>query len=251
MPNPTNGVRSGTLKRSDQKRDKDLSSPNSRDLSRRDTKEPENPIALLAHSSGAIQRLADVAQYFRSFTHDVKVVEEDYGDEIDNVTEIRRLKETVEVLTHSKSEEMERLRHQNEELLAEKRSYQEDKKQGLEMKEKLETHYALLDATRQEESKKKLQDEKIKLHKQVNTKKAEFEEEVKQKFREVEEKHVQLSATNAELKQRSLEAEEKLEKKKKIHTLTKNSLIDTNKNLSEQLTQVKAEFPIEGKPVEY
>ena len=115
MPKHTNGVRGGSSKRrdvtSDHKKDQELGSLNSLDFSHGNTEGPETPAVVLASSNGALQRLADITQYFESsFTHDINVVEGAYGTGIDRENEIQRLSQTLETLTYVKSEEMENLR---------------------------------------------------------------------------------------------------------------------------------------------
>ena len=251
MPNTPNGVRGGSSRRSDPKKDQGPGSPNSHDLSRRDTEESQRSMAVLASSGGALQRLADIAQYFVSLTPDIQVVEDAYGAEIDKENELRKLNKTVASLTYVKSEEMQNLQHENKELLAEREACLQEKENFREIREKLEAQHAVAEASRQEENKQRLQEEKSKLHKQFKTKKAEFEDGINKKLQEVKDKHEQLSALNVDLKQRCLEAEEKLERKKTRHARTEKGLEDENKKLTEELKQLQAQFPIERQPMEH
>ena len=249
MPNTPNGVRRGSSRHSDHKKDQEPGSPNSHDLSRRNTEESQR---LLASSGGALQRLADIAQYFESsFTHDMQVVEGTYGAEIKKENEIRKLNETVASLTYLKSEEMKYLQHENKELLAEREACLQEKENCQAIRVDLEARHAIAEANRQEESDKRLQEEENKLHKQFKTKKAEFEEGIKKKLQEVKDKHEQLSALNVDLKQRCTEAEEKLERKKTRHARAEKGLEDENKKLTEELKQLQAQFPVERQPMEH
>lgn len=251
MPNTPNGVRRGSSRRSDHKRDQEPGSPNSNDLSHRNTEESQKSIAVLASSSEALQRLANLAQYFVSLTHDMQVVEDDYRAEIEKENEIRRLSDTVASLTFVKSEEMETLQHENKELLAEQEACRQEKEKCQETRKNLEAQNVKAEASRQEEYNQKLQEENAKLHKQFKKMKAELEEGVNKKIQEVKDKHAKLSATNVDLKQRCLEAEDKLERKKTRHARVEKGLEDENKKLTEELRQLQAQFPVERQLMEH
>ncbi len=253
MPTYTNGVRGGSSKSSDQKKDQELGSPNNLDLVRRNAQEPRNPLAVLAASGGPLQRIAEIVQFVSSpsLIQDINVIEDAYGTEIDREKRIRTLNEKLEILTHHKSEEVENLRDENKKLLAEREACQQERKESQEIEEKLKAQYAKADATRQEESKKILQEEKAKLYKQVKTKKAEFEEGMKQENRELKDDHSKLSATNGELQQRCLAAEEKLAQKKQRHARAEKGLEEENKKLAAELKHLQDQFPVMGQPIEY
>ena len=251
MPNTPNGVRRGSSRRSDHKRDQEPGSPNSNDLSRRNTEESQKSIAVLASSGEALQRLANIAQYFLSLTHDMQVVEDDYGAEIDKENKIRKLSDTVASLTLFKSEEMETLQHKNKELLAEREACRQEKEKCQETRKNLEAQNTIAEASRQEEYNERLQEENTKLLKQFKKMKAELEEGINKKLQEVKDKNAKLSATNVDLKQRCLEAEEKLEKKKTRHARMERGLEDENKKLTEKLRQLQAQFPVERQPMEH
>ena len=170
MPDLQNGVRGGSSKRSDRKNRREPASIDGHDASSRTIEETESPIDDLIYSSGALQRLADVAKYFvSSFTTDLRVVEDALRPEIETDKTIRSLNETLATLTHVKSEEMEELRLENQKLLAEQEACQQEQKRCLEIQEKLRSQHALTEAERQEESKQTLQEEKAKLHKMFKT----------------------------------------------------------------------------------
>ena len=251
MPNTPNGVRRGSSRRSDHKRDQEPGSPNSNDLSRRNTEESQKSIAVLASSSEALQRLANIAQYFVSLTHDMQVVEDDYGAEIEKENELRRLSDTVASLTLVKSEEMQILQQENKELLAEREACRQEKENCQEIQKSLEAQNAIAEASRQEESNQRLQEEKTKLQKQFKKMKAELEEGINKKLQELKDKTAKLSATTVDLKQRCLEAEEKLERKKTRHARVEKGLEDENKTLTEELRQLQAQFPVDRQPMEH
>ena len=199
----------------------------------------------------ALQRLADIAQYFVSFTNDINVVEGAYGTEIDRENEIQRLSQALEELTYVKSEKMENLQRENEQLKAGQEACDQERERCHTMQSDLEARYEEAEADRLEEYKRKLQDEKAKLQKHMNVRKAEIEAGSKERVRELEGQKEQLSAINEKLKQRLSAAEEKLETKKIRHARVEKSLEEENKKLTVELKQVKSEFPVEGQPVEY
>ena len=251
MPNPTNGVRGGSSKRSDQKKNPEPSSFDSQSSSHRTIEEPRNPIDVLAHSSEALQRLAHIAQFFASWTPDMQMVEDDYGAGIAKENTIRSLTETVESLTHAKREEKEKLQQEKIRVIAEREKYQEETKKALDIQKQVEDQHALAETRRKKESEQKLQDEKDKADKALKAKKAELEGGYSKKLRDLDEKCVKLSAANAELEERRLEAEQTLETKKKRHAWTKKALEDENEKLNEALEQWQAQFPVEGRPIKY
>ena len=253
MPNPpTNGVRGGPSKRSDQKKNPEPSSFDSQGSSRRNIEESQSAIDVLAHSSEALQSLADVAHFFGSSStkRAMRIVEADYGAEIAKETMIGKLTDTVETMAHAKSEETEKLRQDNKRLLAEQEDCRQEKKKSLEMQKKLEDQYTLEEASRKKEMQQKVQEEKAKVDKLLKTKKAEIEEEYKKKSRELDERLGNLSAANMELKQRCIEVEEKLETKKKKHDRLEKSLEDENKKLTEELKELQARFPVEEQAID-
>lgn len=250
MPNTPNGVRGGQPKR-DQKKNQETGSLNGHDLNRRNTEEPPNPIAVIASSSGPLQRLAEIAKYFSSFTYDMQVVEDVYGPEIEKETTIRKLTETVELLTHFKSEELEKLRHENQELLAGRETCQQEKKKCQEITEKLEAENAIAEAGRQKESDRKVQEEITQLEKAFKTRKTDYEDGTNKKIRKVEDNLAKVSSIHTELNKRYKEVEEKLKKEKKQWARLEKSLEGDIEQLTEELKQMKAHFPVDGQPVEY
>ena len=248
MPNSTNGVRNRVTKRSEQRRDQDLESPTRPDISRRENEEPD---VVLGHSSTSLQRLASVARFFESYTRDIQVVEHAYEVEMERENKIRTLHETVQTLTHSKSEEVEKLRQENQKLLAEQAACQKVEKESREIIEKLEIQSAKADAERQEKSKQKLQEKMVELDKAFKIEKAKIEKEAKQKAEESKKTKAKLSEKNVELENRCSEAEKKLEMKKKGHKLALRGLENMNEKLTQDLEDIKSDFPIEGKSIEY
>ena len=252
MSNPPNGAHVAPSKRSDRKKNPEPSSVNSHDSSRRSIEEPQNSIGRLAYSSGAIRRLAGITQFFESdFTYDMQIVEETFGAEIERENKIRTLNETIDILTHRKTEETENLRHQNQELLAKQDACQQEQKKCQGIREKLEAKNVKAEAIRQKDSDQKLKEEKDKLHKQFKAMETQCEEKNNKKVRESDEKHVKLSATNAMLERRCSEAEDKLKKETKRFVRLEESQENENRELKEELKQLRAQFPVEGQPVEY
>lgn len=251
MPNPTNGVRGGSSKRSDHKKNQEPGSFDSQSSSRRNIEEPRSPIDVLAHSSEALQRLASLALYFGSFTHDMQTAEDDYGAEIAKENTIRELKETVESLARVKSEKTEKLQQDYERLLNEQEEFQQKKKEYLEIQEKLAAQNAAAEVNRRKESEQNLLEEKTKFEKTMKAKKAELEEEYSRKLRDLNEKCVKLSAANAKLEQRCSEAKQTMRIMEKRHTRDQETLENKNEKLDEALKQWQAQFPVEGKPIEF
>jgi len=256
MPKRSNGFNGVPSKRreaaSDQNTDKESRSNNSRDYSYVNDDELPNPIAILATTSGALQRLANIAQYFESsFNHDVNAVEGAYREEMDREHEIRRLTESLETLTYVKSEEMENLRYENEKLRAEQEDCREERKRYLTMQAELEVQNAAAEIGREELYKRKLQEEKEKSQKQMKVKRAEIEAGNKKKVQELEEHKEELAATNEDLKMLLSAAKGKLETKKTRHARERKTLEGENEKMYLELKQVKSEFPVEVQPVQY
>jgi len=256
MPKRSNGFNGVPSKRreaaSDQNTDKESRSNNSRDYSYVNDDELPNPIAILATTSGALQRLANIAQYFESsFNHDVNAVEGAYREEMDREHEIRRLTESLETLTYVKSEEMENLRYENEKLGAEQEDCTEERKRYHTMQAELEVQNAAAEIGREELYKRKLQEEKEKSQKQMKVKRAEIEAGNKKKVQELEEHKEELAATNEDLKMLLSAAKGKLETKKTRHARERKTLEGENEKMYLELKQVKSEFPVEVQPVQY
>lgn len=250
MPNTPNGVRGGQPKR-DQKKNQETGSVNGHDPNHRNTEEPPNPVAVIASSDRALQRLADVAKYFKSFTYDMQVVEDVHGPEIEKENMIRKLTETVELLTHFKSEESEKLRRENQELLAGREACQQETKKCQEIRGKLEAENTIAEAARQKESDKKVQEETAQLEKALKSRQTKHEDEFSKKIRKVESDLAKVSSMNTELKKSYKEVDEKLKKEKKQYARLEKSLEGENEQLTEEVKQLKAQFPVEGQPVEY
>ncbi len=256
MPKRSNGFNGVPSKRreaaSDQNTEKESRSNNSHDYSYVNDDELPNPTAIIATTSGALQRLANIAQYFESsFNHDVNVVEVAYREEMDREHEIRRLTESLETLTYVKSEEMENLRYENEKLRAEQEDCREERKRYLTMQAELEVQNAAAEIGREELYKRKLQEEKEKSQKQMKVKRAEIEAGNKKKVQELEEHKEELAATNEDLKMLLSAAKGKLETKKTRHARERKTLEGENEKMYLELKQVKSEFPVEVQPVQY
>lgn len=250
MPKRTKGVRDGSIKHrdmsSDEARDQELRRPNSPDLSQSIIDDSRTPAAILASSHGALQRLADIVQYFQSsFIYDISMIEEDYRTEIDRQKEIRRLNDTIETLTRMKNENMNKLRRENEELQVNQEASQKEKKTYQEMKEELKAQHITAEAEREKDYGQNLQDEKVKLHKILKTKKAEIEAESEKRVNELKKQSEKLFKKNQELIQRLSKVESKLKQKKIRHVRVKKSLKKENKKLTAKLKNITSEFSVE------
>lgn len=247
MPRHTNGVRSGSSKRStsDQPREQELRPVNGLDVSHSDSEEPQNSAAILASCKGPLQRLANIARYFElSFSQDISIVEGDYGPEMDREKEIQRLTGVVETLIYAKDERLEDLQHEIEELRASEEDCNQEREKYQTMRTELEEQHTLKEAERDKEYKHKLQ-------KSVRAKIAEIEAGSKEKTQELQNQVTSLSAKNEELEQSLSAAEEKLKSKKIKHDRVEKSLEGENEQLKAELRQLKSEFPVEGQSVQY
>ena len=247
MPRHTNGVRSGSSKRStsDQTREQESRPVNDLDVSHSGSEESQNPAATLASCNGPLQRLANIAQYIElSFSQDIAIVERGYGPEMDRENEIQRLKGVVKTLIHAKDERLEKVQHELEELKAGEEDCNRKRETYQMRRTELEEQHTRKEAEREKEYKQKLQ-------KSVRVKIAEMEAESKEKTQELQNQVTSLSATTKELKQSLLATEEKLNHKKKTHARVVESLENENQHLKVELQQVKSEFPVEGQSVQY
>ncbi|KAI4225248.1 MAG: hypothetical protein L6R40_008380 [Gallowayella cf. fulva] len=129
------------------------------------------------------------------------MVERVYGTEVDREAEIKRLNEALETLSNLKSEQMENLRRENEELLNGQEACDWERNRYRTMQEELEAQHAEAEADREEEYKRKLQEEKDKTQKRIKTSKAEIEAESRERVQELEDQNAELSAMNEQLKQ--------------------------------------------------
>ncbi|KAI4117371.1 MAG: hypothetical protein LQ345_002383 [Seirophora villosa] len=254
MPKHMNGARGGSTRRrdltSDESRDQDPGSSSDLVLSHGNTERFQNPATILAASNGAIKRLADFTQYFKSFATDIDMLEQVYGKEVDREAEIQRLNETVETLIHSKNEQMENLRLENEKLRDGQEACDRERERYRTMQGELEAQNAKAEAAREDEHKRKLQDEKDKAQKRIKASRAEIEAESRERVRELEDRNAGLLRTNEQLKQRLSEIEKKLEAKKNRHARVEKSLDEDNIKLTAEVKQLKSEFPVQGQPID-
>lgn len=91
---------------------------------------------------------------------------------MDREVEIQILNEAVEALSNLKSEQMENLRRENEELLNGQEACDRERNRCRTMQEELEAQYAEAETDRGEVYKRKLQEEKDKTQKRIKTSKA-------------------------------------------------------------------------------
>ncbi|KAL8963111.1 MAG: hypothetical protein Q9193_000585 [Seirophora villosa] len=250
-----NGARGGSTRRrdltSDESRDQDPGSSSDLVLSHGNTERSQNPAEILADSNGAIQRLANFTQYFKSFASDIDMLEQVHGKEVDREAKIQRLNETVETLIHSKNEQMENLQLENEKLRNGQEACDRERERYRTMQGELEARNAKAEAAREDEHKRKLQDERDKTQKRIKASRAEIEAESKERVRDLEDRNAGLQRTNEQLKQRLSEIEKKLEAKKNRHARVEKSLEEDNMKLTAEVKQLKSEFPVQGQPIEY
>jgi len=158
MPKRTYDVRGGSTKRKDitsnEAKNQELRSLNSLDLSHSNIEDSRNSAAVLAFFNETLQRHADIAQYFEfSFIYDINVVEGTYGTKMSRENKIQRLNEIVKTLTHVKSEKINNLRRENEELKAGQEADERERETCQTMRMKLKTRHVKAEAGREKEYK--------------------------------------------------------------------------------------------------
>ncbi len=121
MPKRFNGFNDVPSKRReatlDQNTKKKSKSNNNRNYSYVNDDKLPNLTTILAITSEALQRLANIAQYFESFfNHDVNVVEKTYREKMNKEHEIRRLIKSLKTLTYVKSKKIKNLQYKNKKL---------------------------------------------------------------------------------------------------------------------------------------
>jgi len=253
-PKDVNGSRGASGKRKnkapDREKDYEARSIVGVDDSPSSTASRPRSVDALASSSRALQRLADIAYYIDySLTSDIQDVEGTHGGDIDSAKEIRRLREVVETLTYTKSEETENLKRENDKLRSREEDCENERLACSKMQTNLESHCAKVEADLKEDHKKKLQEQRTKAQKQIEARKAEIETEYKQRLQGMDNQIEDLSAMNDDLKQQLSAAEEKLKKKKSQHARLEEILEEDNQKLRSELEQVKSEFPVDAEPI--
>lgn len=211
----------------------------------------DHPASVLASHRAALERLASVAKHLESFIPDISTFETEYGEEMDREKKIQILSHTVETLTSSKSEELERLRRENASLKAGEEACLQEKEKYQTIQAELRSRSDQNDARRKQEYETKLQEDKIKSQKQIDARKAELEAEIKAKVRDAENQSKKLSVQNDDLKKILSEVRVEMKTEKRRDTLALKALEDEHALLAKELEQVKHEFPVEGRPVEY
>lgn len=207
----------------------------------------------LAGSSRALQRLADVAHYFQtsaSLTDDVEEIEKACKGEIGKDKEIRRLQDVVATLTHTKTEETENLRLENEKLKEREALCENERAKCKALQAEVEARLATHKAKMEEEMNSKLREQKSRSQKQIDNRKTEIENNSKKQLQTLEDQIKELSAAKVELEGQLSEAKEKLEKKKTRHARLEKILEEENGKLRSELTYVKSEIPIKTEPVQ-
>ena len=232
--------------------DQEAKAVESIELSREYTNGAYDPAMALASSHGALQRLADIAQYLHSsFIYDISLVEGDYGEEIDREKKIRSLEDALNTLDHTKFEETEGLRRENEELKARQDACNQEREKFQTMKTDLEAANAEAEARREEEYQQMLLEEKARTQEQIEAKEVEIESGWSNKIAELEKTNRKLLTTNQELEKDVSQIQQKLEKKKKRYGRERSGLEEENRRLNIQLTQWETELPVEVQSVSY
>lgn len=161
-------VRDESTKRKDitsnEAKNQKLRSLNSLDLSHSNIKDSWNSAAVLTFFNETLQHHADITQYFEfSFIYDINVIEETYEMKMSRENKIQRLNEIVKTLTHVKSEKINNLRRENEELKADQEADERERETCQMMRMKLKTQHVKAETDREKEYKWKLQNEKAKI----------------------------------------------------------------------------------------
>lgn len=196
------------------------------------------PSTVLASNQEAIQRLADIAQYIKSsFSRDMDVVE-DNCIQMDREAEIQKLKTTLETLSLSKSNEMEKLRCENEQLKSDQEACQLERERYRTLQQDLDTQY-------KEQHRQTVEEEKERSRQEIKNQKAIIHADYKRNIQELQRQNKDLNGRNEDLTTKLSKAEEKLEIKKKRHGRERETLEKTVENLTLELRQVKTEFPVQ------
>ena len=211
----------------------------------------QHPASVLASHRHTLDRLANVAKYLESFLPDVRIIEAECREEMDKDQEIEKLRHTVETLSSSKVEELERLKKENTSLEAEREACLQEKEKCQTIQAELRSQSAKNDAQKAQEYETKFQEDKVKSQKQFDAKKAELEASIKAKVRDAENQSKKLSAQKDDLEKSLSEVKAELKTEKRRDTLALKGLESLNASLSKELEQVKSEFPVEGESVEY
>ena len=211
----------------------------------------QHPASVLASLRGPLERLANIAKCVENFLPEMAAIEADYGGEIDRETEIEKLNHTVEKLTLSKGEELKSLERENASLKAGQEACRQEKEKFQTAQDELRSRSDKNDARREQEHKKRLEEDKIKTQKHIETKTAELEAEIKAKVRDAQNESKKLRIENEDLKKSLSEVSEELKTENRKDALAFKGLEKECASLAKELEQVKSEFPVEGKPVDY
>ena len=254
-PKDSGNSRSASRKRgraSDQEKKKGLEAVNGLDTSYDAHSEAPNPARELAFSAPYLRRLADVALFFKkSFLNDLDAVERDYGSEIIRNTEIESLNQAIVKMTHAKSEEMDNLKAENAALKAREDACCREREECRKLQADMEAQKAIADAERKQEYQRKMEEDKVKAQKRMDTKKAEMETEFNKRVRELETRGKDLATENQRLKGNITELQEHAEKKKIKHKREMQGLDSELERTASELKQIKSDFPHEGQPFQY
>lgn len=254
-PKDDGSSRSASRKRSKashQEKSKASEAINSLDTGADLSNEAQNPAFRLASSAEALQRLADVAQYFRtrSGLNDIDAVRRIGGEVADREMEIRRLKDVIAEINETKSGKMANLEKEIAELKAGEDECHQERERCRKMRAQMDDEKAAAIAEIKQEHDKKWQKDRAKAQKRMDTEKAEKEEQFNKQAQRLEELNKGLSAENQQLKQDLLKVQEDAKIEKAELRWALHGLQGAQEKLTSELDEIKSEFPIEEHPVE-
>jgi len=252
----------GRSKASEQHRDQDPHLANGVGNSADNADGGQDPAVVLASSRQVFQRLANLALYVESCYLDVDAVEEQYGTEIEKEVIIKRLKDVIEEITHSKSQELEKMKQENVKLKAGEDDCQKQAVRCRTMQAELQVQNDQAEQERESRYERKLQDERTRAEKQMKAEKSKMEAAIKEKVQKLEQESKKMLDHNDKLKKDLTAGQQKLEEKDISHTREvkglevehvekNNGLKDENARLTEELDKAKSEIPVEMQPVQY
>lgn len=252
----------GRSKASEQHRDQDPRLANGFGNGADNADGGQDPAVVLASSRGAFQRLANLALYVESCYSDVDAVEKQHGTEIDKEVIIKRLKDAIEEITHSKSQELEKLKLENARLEAGEDDCQKQVVRCRTLQVETQVQNDKAEKERESRYERKLQDERTRVEKQMKAEKSKMEAAIKEKVQKLEQESKEMLDHNDKLKKDLATTQQKLEEKDISHTREVkglelehvenfNGLKYENVRLTEELDKAKSEIPVVMQPVQF
>lgn len=222
----------------------------------------QDPAITLASSREVFQRLANLALYVESCNPDVDAVEEQYGTEIDKEVMIKRLKDAIDEITHSKSQELQNLKEENEKLKAGEDDCQKQVVRCRTMQAEIQVQNDEAEKERESRYERKLQVERIRVEKQITAEKSKLEAAIKEKVQKLEKANKEMLDHKDKLKKDLATTQQKLEEKDISHTRevkglelehveNYNGLKYENVRLTEELDKTKSDIPLVMQPVQF